>query len=167
MTRQTTDWPYDADRDDPLTALRIPVTSSHPDWCYLVAFDRDSAARPTDPEARMLASFRDDYIVYWYNDSYKARMAEHPFDIDSGANGVTFRKWGTDDWAYRRRTWIYGPTYVPHPPHLREYDPVDKPLGPLSLERLMDHIHMRGGDKPSPRWLEWKANHPDVFGAAS
>lgn len=27
---ETTEWPYDADRDDPLTKLRIPVTSAHP-----------------------------------------------------------------------------------------------------------------------------------------
>jgi hypothetical protein len=162
-----TDWPYDTDRDDPLINLRIPVTSSHPDWCYLVAFDRDSAARPTDTEARMMASFREEYIAYWYNDSYKARMAELPFDIDGGANGVVFRKWGENDWAYRRRTWTYGPTFVPHPPRLRRLDPADKPFGPLSLADLMDHMHMHGGNKPLPRWQEWKAAHPEVFGAES
>jgi hypothetical protein len=151
-------WPYDADRNDPLTDLRIPVTSSHPDWCYLVAFDRESAARPTDAEARMLASFREDYIAYWYNDSYKARMAERPFDMDGGANGVVFRKWATDDWGYRRRTWSVGPLYVPQSPAF-----ADRALGPLSLAGLMDHIHSHG-DKPSARWVQWKASHPDVFG---
>jgi hypothetical protein len=39
-------WPFDADRDDPLTAHRIAVTSSHPGWRHVVAFDRE----PTDAE---------------------------------------------------------------------------------------------------------------------
>lgn len=54
-----TDWPFedDAARDDPLTAQRIAVVrSSHPMWCYIVAYlDVDpgpyrmgSAERPTD-----------------------------------------------------------------------------------------------------------------------
>lgn len=56
-------WPFgtDADRDDPLTAMRIAVTSSHPGWAFLVAFDRESEARPTDHEAAMLRSFLDEY----------------------------------------------------------------------------------------------------------
>lgn len=160
MTK-TADWPYDADRDDPLTALRIPVTSSHPGWCYLVAFDRESAARPTEAETAMLVSFRQEYIDRWYNDSYKVRLAERPFDIDGGANGVIFRKWGDGDWGYRRRTWTVGPLYVPQNPAFP-----DRVLGPLTLPRLLDHIHSCGDGEPKRPWLEWKAAHPEVFGAA-
>lgn len=158
MTAKTT-WPYDADEHDPLTALRIPVTSAYPDWCYLTAFDRDSAERPTDTEAAMLASFNRQYIEYWYSDSYKQTLAERPFDIDGGANGVVFRKWGVDDWGYRRRTWTMGPMFVPQSPAF-----ADRTLGPLSLAQLMDRIHAHGDDEPSPRWTAWKAAHADVFG---
>jgi len=93
------DWPFedDADRDDPLTALRIAVTGSHPAWCYLVGFDRDSAARPTEAEARMLASFLRQYIDYWYADTYKAKLAQRALDVDGGANGIVFRKYGEGD----------------------------------------------------------------------
>lgn len=155
------DWPYDAPQDDPLTALRIPAVSSHPDWYYLTAFDAGSALRPTDAEARMLVSFNADYIAYWYRDSYKAKLAARPFDIDGGANGTIFRKWAEDDWGYRKRTWTMGPLYVPQSPVF-----ADRQLGPLSLEQLMDRIHHRGDDAPSKRWLDWKAAHPLDFPAA-
>jgi hypothetical protein len=35
----------------------------------------------------------------------------------------------------------------------------------VSLVALMDRIHTIGG-KPLPRWMEWKAAHPEVFGTA-
>ncbi len=59
-------WPFDADRDAPLTACRIAVTGSHPGWCFLVAFHRESEARPTDHEADLLVSFLDQYKDFWY-----------------------------------------------------------------------------------------------------
>ena len=115
-------WPFDADRDDPLTALRIAVTSSHPEWRYLVAFDRESAERPTDAEAALLVSYLDDYKTYWYNASYLAHLSRRPLDVDGGANGVVFHKYGADDWGYRRQSWERGPLFVPQSPGVREWE---------------------------------------------
>ncbi|WP_042400025.1 hypothetical protein [Streptacidiphilus carbonis] len=158
------DWPFgtDADRDDPLTALRVAVTSSHPDWCYITSFDRESPVRPTDAEAAMLGSFNEEYIAYWYNERYKAKLAERLLDVDGGANGVTFIKYGEDDWGYRRRTWTMGPRYVPQSPRF-----ADRQVGPLSLADLMGRIHNHGDDKPSKRWTDWVAAHPGVFPAVA
>lgn len=163
---KTTDWPFgtDADRDDPLTALRIAVTGSHPMWCYLVGFDRESAARPTDREAVMLASYLEEYKTYFYGpddeSGYRRKMTRSLLDVDGGANGVTFHKYGEDDWSYRRRTWSVGPMFVPPSPRYRETFP-DEAVGPLTLEQVMDRAH----DTWPKRWQEWKAAHPDVFSA--
>ncbi|MGW0578326.1 hypothetical protein ACWD25_20675 [Streptomyces sp. NPDC002920] len=159
------DWPFgtDADREDPLTALRIAVTGSHPMWCYLVAFDRESEVRPTDAEATMLASYLEEYKAYWYgNGSYARRLAERPLDVDGGANGVIFRKYAEDDWGYRRQSWTQGPTFVPQSPRLRELYPGEAPLGPMTLAAVMDRAHTICGEVFS-RWTEWKAAHADVF----
>ncbi|NUS25072.1 MAG: hypothetical protein HOV92_12730 [Streptomyces sp.] len=160
----TAAWPFDTDatQDDPLTALRIAVTTSHPRWYYLVGFDRESDARPTDVEAAMLASYLEEYKTHWYNASYLAKLAERPLDVDGGANGVIFRKWGEGDWGYRRQSWTQGPLYVPQSPRIRERYPDEAPLGPLSLEQVMDRAHSHG-DAPSPRWQQWKADHPEIF----
>ena len=48
---ETAEWKFDADQHDPLTALRIPVTSFSPCWKYTATLDRESEARPTDLEA--------------------------------------------------------------------------------------------------------------------
>lgn len=159
MTART-GWPYDADRDDPLTALRIPVTSSWPDWAYLVAFDRDSRVRPTDDEAAQLVSFCQEYIHRWYNDTWKARLAERPFDIDGGANGTIFRKYADGDWGYRKRTWTMGPRFLPESPSV-----AGRKLGPLTLAQVMDRIYEDSDHEPRPQWAQWKADHPDVFPA--
>lgn len=155
-----TDWPYDADQNDPLTALRIPVTSFSPEWPYLVAFDRDSEQRSTTAEARMIASFTQEYIHHWYRGAYKAKLSERPFDIDSGANGTVLHKYAENDWAYRHNSWTQGYLFWPPSPAIRE---ATHP-GPLSLLELMDHTHTIG-DQVGERWLKWKAAHPDVFPA--
>jgi len=156
-------WPFDADRDDPLTGLRIAVASSHPSWCFLVSFDRESEARPTDAEAAMLRSFLDEYKDHWYGDgSYRRQMEARPLDVDGGANGVIFHKWGPDDWGYRRRSYERGYLFSVVPPALRgRYK--DGIPGPLSLPALLDRIN-GWTDRPAPRWEAWKAAHPEVFG---
>lgn len=184
MTDETTAWPFgtDAKQDDPLTALRIPVvTSFNPGWRYVAAYlgtNADigsdwepswpfaSAERPTDAEAQMLASYLLEHRNYWFgNQGYTREMDKRPLDIDSGWNTTVFIKYGTDDWGYRRCSWIYGPTFVPTPPNSRgtEYAHAKHP-GPLSLERVMDLVHTIG-DEPMDNWLSWKAANPDIFTA--
>lgn len=175
---QTQAWPFDTDaiQDDPLTALRIPVvTSFNPMWKYVAAYinvDRSqyswgSQERPTDAEAAMLASFIEEYKNHWFNEAYKARLLERPLDVDSGCNTTVFIKYGTDDWGYRRCSWQYGPMYVPVGPKLRggKYDE-DKQPGPLSLVQVMDRCHTIC-DEPMQHWVQWKADHPEVFGGAA
>ena len=162
MTTRT-DWPFDADRDDPLTKLRIPVTSFAPGWRYIAAFDRESEARPTDIEAAQLASFIEQYKVYFFGADgwYKRKLEEKPLDVD--AVTTVFHKWGSDDWSYRVVTWQYGPVWVPVAPRLRgdRYD--ETKLGPLTLVQVMDRVHHMHTEYPSKHWAEWKATHPEVF----
>ncbi|MFF8784766.1 hypothetical protein [Streptomyces sp. NPDC015125] len=174
MTIKTA-WPFgtDADRDDPLTKLRIPVVNSfNPSWHYVAAFlhaDPNcafdppwpfaSAERPTDPEAQMLVSFLQEHRHYWFgNEGYTRKMDQRPLDVDSGWNTIVFIKYGTDDWGYRRCSWTYGPTFVPTPPNSQPRD-----SGPLTLEQVMDRVHTISGD-PKQHWLDWKASHPEIFG---
>lgn len=144
----TTAWPFgaDADEHDPLTELRIAVTGSHPSWCYLVAFH----------------SYLEEYKTYWYSGSYLCKLADRPLDVDGGANGMIFRKYAEGDWGYRRRSWTRGPMFIPQPPRIRERYPDEAPLGPMTLEQVMDHAHtiVDGVDK---RWLDWKTAHPEAF----
>jgi hypothetical protein len=160
-----TDWPFetDADRDDPLTALRIPVTSACPGWRYVACFDRESEQRPTDLEAQQLASFIEEYVTYWFNDRYIAKLRERPLDVDSGCPIWIFHKWGEGDWSYRVDTWVYGPFWSPVAPRLR-HDPsyASRLTGPRTLVEVMDRIRTIA-DEPVPRWTEWKAAHPEVF----
>jgi hypothetical protein len=157
-------WPFetDADRDDPLTELRIAVTGSHPRWSYLVAFDRESEARPTDAEAQMLASFLEEYKDHWYNHSYLGKLAERQLDVDGGANGVVFHKFGPDDWGYRRHSFVQGWPWSVVWPSLRDSEPDNPIRGPFTLSQIMDRVQGHG-EVPPRRWVEWKAAHPEVF----
>ena len=165
-----TDWPYDARRDDPLTALRIPVTNTYPQWKYLVAFDgvpivdEDAQERPDETEARIIASLIDYTRRHWFNERWQAKLLERPFDIDGGHNTLILRKWGPGDWGHRRASWQYGPSIVPQHPRLRKGAPRNGYTPPLDLVTLLDSVHTYGGDKPIDAWLEWKAAHPEVFG---
>lgn len=169
MSRCDEWWPFedDARRDDPLTELRIAVTTSHPGWAYLVGFDAASEERPTDAEARMLQSYLAEYIDHWYNGGFKSKLAGRALDVDGGANGVVFHKWGDNDWGYRRRSWTMGPLFWPGPSWYRDRYSLQVPASGLSLQALMDHIHDRPSapGEVSPRWAEWKAAHLEVFGA--
>lgn len=165
-----TDWPYDAVRDDPLTALRIPVTTLHPDWKYLVAFngkplyDDDLMDRPDEAETRMIASLIDYTRQHWFNERWQAKLLERPFDIDGGHNTLILRKWGTGDWGHRRASWQFGPSVVPQHPRIRSGVPWQGRTPPLGLAELLDSVHTYGGEKPLDAWLEWKNAHPEVFG---
>lgn len=165
------DWPYDADRDDPLTKLRIPVVSSfNPRWKYVAAylnvdpackFDPPwpfaSAERPTDTEAAMIASFIQEYLRHWFREGYVERLAQRALDVDGGNNTTVFIKYGAGDWGYRLCSWTYGPTFVPQPPNFP-----GRQVGPLGLVQVMDRAHSIG-DEVMPRWQQWKADHPDAF----
>lgn len=161
-----TGWPYDADRDDPLTKLRIPVTSEYPRFTYTACFDRESEARPTDAEARMIASFIEEYQSYFFGESaWRKKQQAKAFDMDCYTTTI-FHKWGDGDWSFRVSTWRYGPAWVPVFPGHRggpyDYEPFP---GPKTLLEVMDRAHANGpGDVPK-RWLEWKSAHPDVFPA--
>ena len=166
-----TDWPYDADQHDPLTEHRIAVVGTpYPWWHYLVALYDGSLhgdtknPRPTEREMQMLASFLEEYKTRWYNQRYLAELAERPFDVDGGANGITFQKWGEDDWGYRQRTWEYGPQFWPGPGWYRKEYGEHSGARAHSLTELLDHIYSRGDTEVRPAWVEWKAAHPDVFG---
>lgn len=165
MTATEADWPYgtDADRDDPLTALRIPVTGTHPGHSYTACFDRESPVRPTDAEAQMIASFIEQYQDYYFgNGSWRKIQQAKPFDMDCYTTKV-FHKWTTDDWSYRVVTWRSGPLWAPVFPRLRGGELDDSTIkGPVTLGQLMDRIHSTGG-RPWPHWTEWKAQHPDAF----
>ncbi|MEV0830856.1 MULTISPECIES: hypothetical protein [Streptosporangiaceae] len=160
---ETVDWPYDADQHDSLTALRIPVTSEYPRWRYTATFDRESEVRPTDLEALQLASFIEEYREYFFNDTYKAKLSQRPFDTDAVTK--VFHKWADNDWSYRIVTWEYGPFWFPCRPRHRgtQYDDT-KGFGPMALVQVMDRIHTIG-DEPMKRWLDWKAAHPEIFPA--
>ncbi|MGW7359445.1 hypothetical protein ACWGI0_23135 [Streptomyces sp. NPDC054802] len=154
-------WPYgtDADEHDPLTALRVPVTSWSPSRRYIAAFDRDSEERPTAAEAGMLASFIQEYKSYHFNDWYQAKLLKEPLDVDAVTR--VFHKWGPNDWSYRLATWRHGPLWAPPGPGLRAANYSHRP--PYALERVMDRIHSAGDNQPLQHWLDWKAQHPALF----
>lgn len=161
-----TDWPYDARRDDPLTRLRIPVTTSYPGWRYLVAFDGvpihdgDLMERPDERETAILASYIEYTRVHWFGDGhYAQRLLQRPFDIDGGHNTLILRKWGEGDWAHRRDSWRSGPAFVPEHPRFRS-----GATPPLGLVALLDDIHTYGGKEPLKDSVEWKDARPEVFG---
>lgn len=165
-----TTWPFgtDADENDPLTALRIPVVGSvNPRWCYIAAFLKPqpehsyglgSVERPTNAEARMLASYIEEYIQHWFNERYQRKLAERPLDVDGGCNTTVFIKYGPDDWGYRRCSWIRGPLFAPEPPSF-----ASRSLGPLTLAQVMDRSRAIA-DEPLQHWVDWKAAHSEVFG---
>ncbi|WP_030574595.1 hypothetical protein [Streptomyces aureocirculatus] len=162
----TADWPFgtDADRDDPLTKLRIlVVTSFNPDWKYIAAYigvntrcySWGSKERPTDAEAAMLDSYIDEYIHYFLGDHERQRMLKRPLYVERRVITRVFNKYAPADWGYRILTWQYGPRFLPGPPGSESR----QTAGPLSLEQAMDRNH----DIHPKRWLDWKAAHPEVF----
>jgi hypothetical protein len=169
MTRGTLIADFAEDLLDPIPSLsldiRVPViTSPYPRWNYVTAvvvgrWPFHEGPEPSDEELRVVESFHEEYCSHWYgppHTGWRARdMDLRPFDVDGGAVGRFLTKYANGGWGYRLRTWNRGPTFVPT---FRDE--------PASLVAVMDRIHSIG-DKPMDRWVQWKADHPDIFGGAS
>lgn len=102
------------------TSLRVPIlTSEYPRWNYItgiVVNDRDygwPSIMPTDDEIRAVGAHLELYCEY-YNASFRKVMKDFaPFDIDGGANLGYYMKRPDGRWCYRKRTYRYGPHWVP------------------------------------------------------
>lgn len=161
MSTPANDWPYDADRNDPLAALRIPVVNTiRPSKAYLVAlcinenpdWEAERGLRPNDLEVEQIRSLIAYHRSGWYTPTWLAReMDSKPFDLDDMGPNVTLIKRGEGDWAFRHSTWDRGPALAPA---LHEEGEV-----PLDLPGLLDRM-AHGNSK----WEQWKADHPEVFG---
>jgi hypothetical protein len=153
----TTDWPYAADgvdRDEFAASLRLPlICDPYPGRCYITAVIVSvephlwHGVRPTDEELRAVASFHDEYVEYWYNQSWKVKMRQKPFDLDCGANGRYLIKYPNGGWGYRHRSWRTGPCLVPT---VR-----DAPSNLMTVLARSQGIESR--------WDGWVAAHEDVF----
>lgn len=150
-------WPYDADRDDPLAALRIPVVANpYPRWKYEVALMITGddlwgpALRPTDAEVAQVVAYIG-YRMEYYNEGWKAKMRRKPLDTDATTNSVILLKLAEGDWRYRRMSWEHGPWPF--------YDMTER----FTLEGLLDKIN----DLVPEKWQAWKAAHPEAFPASS
>lgn len=144
--------------------IRVPlITSPHPRWFYVTAvvvgqWPYPEGPVPTDDELRMVGSFHEEYCSYWYgppHTGWRARdLDNRPFDIDGAAVGRYLTKYANGGWGFRRHTWQYGPTFVP-----------TWQGEPSTLVEVMDRCHSVG-DEVGKRWLQWKADHPEIFGGA-
>lgn len=107
-------WPYhDVERDDPLTALRIPVTGRRPRHGFIAAvhgvpdpvLDTDPLLRPSEIEAAQIAS----YINYMrgrvYREGWAQRMLAEPLDADPGQVTLVLHKYGPTTGAIAARPW--------------------------------------------------------------
>lgn len=102
------------------TRLRIPFLSSpYPRWNYItgiVVSDLYQGIVPTEDEVTVVAGFLREYCDRWYYAHFCAQMERFaPYDIDGGANLSYFIKFTHGGWAYRKRTWTSGPSWVPEP----------------------------------------------------
>lgn len=158
------DWPYAEDgvaRDEFAESLRIPlIHSPYPRWYYITAvvvapeetISGWRGVRPTDGELRVVASYHEEYLTYWYRPGYLAKMRERPFDLDGGANGRYLIKYAHGGWAYRHASWRMGPCFTP--------GPRDEPMG---LVAVLDQEKSLS----SERWERWKSDHAEVFAAVT
>jgi hypothetical protein len=154
MTR----WKFDADRKDPLTARRIPVTPPWPMWGYFAAFDKDSPQRPTEVEVRMIQSYIAMVRQGWEAAIKGAEMDQEPLDWFPGYNTLVLHKYARDDWAHRRPSWVTPPVYPPSP---RGRRPQQKAM---TLVQVMDYVCVdpRTGEV-GEGWQKWKAERPEIF----
>lgn len=134
--RTWTDEDLSEKQTDYATFLRIPLLkSAQPMWSYITGIVVDHWATltpehegyamvPTDAELDQVAEMLHDYNTY-YNAGYLQKMREFaPYDIDGGANCGYFRKRGENDWVYRKKTWEYGPAWMPLPENPEPLDVV-------------------------------------------
>lgn len=145
--------------------LRVPIISTpYPRWCYITAvvaggWPWHESPEITDAELRMVGSFHDEYVSYWYRQSGRwwTEMQARPFDLDGGAVGRYLTKYENGGWGYRISTWEYGPLFAP-----------SLQSDPMPLASVLDRVHSHGGATDlSPRWTKWKAEHRDIFGGES
>jgi hypothetical protein len=148
-------WPYDADRNDPLTCRRIPVTSSQPRIRYLLAFDRASPCRPDEAEELILACYVDYLAETRYQPGWHALARRQTFDVDTGQYPTLVHKYGPGEWGYRKSNWP-SPDFTPTPQ-------VDTDYAPVTLVGVLDRAEVTWGDQPAPKWLAWKADHVSIF----
>lgn len=139
---------------------RIPIVSYEwTRWNYITAIVAGEGAdgtygNPTDVEITIAASFHDEYIEKWYRPGWLNSMrAEHPFDVDGGANGRYLCKYQNGGWGVKARSW----EHAARPAFDAE---------PHTLIQALDRFNRVGTDSVSTRWLEWKAAHPNIFGGA-
>lgn len=100
------------------TKLRVPfLTTTQPEESYIIGIvvggDFEGLV-PTDDEVTLMAERLKEYCTHWYRESFLDTMAQFaPYDIDGSANLGYFIKRGDNSWAYRKRTWSFGPYWVP------------------------------------------------------
>lgn len=149
------------------TSLRVPLlATSNPSWPYITGIvvggiycwsteGFGGGVLPTDDEICMVGSFLEHYCDYWYRGNFLAEMREKaPYDLDDGANLAYLIKRPDGGWGYRKKTWRWDTS--PHWWGQGEQ--------PVSLLPVLDQIHTLWPDHISGSWLDWKAEHPNVFG---
>lgn len=139
-------WPWAAERDHELTALRIPVTTRN-EGNFLVAFDVESEARPTNEENSLIVAFTQFIRSTDYTFHVQELMAAKAFDYDGGRNTILLHKYAEDSWGYRRFAWESTPFFVPDP---------RVGNGP---EPLLKVLHRAEG---GPAWDRWLAGRPEL-----
>lgn len=129
----------------------ITVAVPYPDDVEYAVFD--DIEMPTEEEAAMLGSYLQ-YKKTMYNPGYITReLDSKPLDIDSGVNTTSFVKRNKWRWGYVRSTWRNS-NPVPGYGYKHLID---------DLEELLDLVEYHLPDRPSTRWSQWKAEHPDIF----
>lgn len=143
----------------PLLERHVPLIHQEcPRWNYITAVcvtppgsGMDRYQMPEPWELEMVASYHDQYVEYFYGDpSYgwiARQRAEHPFDIDGGANGRFLMKYESGGWGLSRRSWRVGPRPSWNEP-------------PLTLIEVLD----KERDLMPEQWSQWKDSHADSFG---
>ncbi len=133
----------------------VPVDSLAPATYWIVSLDAESEM-PTDHELRQIRSFCEFKVRRMYLERAAERiLTTNALPREPGHNTVIFRKgWGEKSgvWFYRRMTWR-DPVFCPNP--------VGENYRPHTLVELMDNDE----NLLPQKWLQWKAEHPDLFPA--